>query len=120
MTEKKTPAIAVPVTYHSRPEPKILPHELQGRILNVLSQPGQHSNETLAGLLKEVIELASAAQKPAESVVTASAEGGRTVSGLDCSFCGKNRSEVRKLIGGQGGSICNECVALCNELVAED
>lgn len=37
-----------------------------------------------------------------------------------CSFCGKQRNEVRKLIAGPNVYICNECVDLCREIVAED
>jgi late competence protein required for DNA uptake (superfamily II DNA/RNA helicase) len=38
---------------------------------------------------------------------------------LYCSFCGKTQQEVSKLIAGPGTYICNECVALCNEIIAE-
>jgi len=38
-----------------------------------------------------------------------------------CSFCGKGREEVAHLIAGpQGVYICNECVALCNAILAEE
>lgn len=37
-----------------------------------------------------------------------------------CSFCGKQRTEVRKLIAGPNVYICNECVELCREIVQED
>jgi ribosomal protein L37AE/L43A len=37
-----------------------------------------------------------------------------------CSFCGKNRSEVERLIAGpKAVYICNECVDLCNRIIAE-
>ena len=36
---------------------------------------------------------------------------------LSCSFCGKGRLEVDKLIVGNDVSICNECVTLCSEIV---
>ncbi len=39
---------------------------------------------------------------------------------LRCSFCGKEAIEVRKLITGPGVHICDECVALCNEILAQD
>jgi ATP-dependent Clp protease ATP-binding subunit ClpX len=38
---------------------------------------------------------------------------------LKCSFCGKGHSEVRKLIAGPTVYICNECVELCNEIIAD-
>lgn len=37
-----------------------------------------------------------------------------------CSFCGKNQDEVAKLIAGPDVFICDECIALCNEIVHED
>ena len=39
---------------------------------------------------------------------------------LFCSFCGKNQGEVKKIIAGPGAYICNECVALCNDIIAEE
>ncbi|MGW7478051.1 ATP-dependent Clp protease ATP-binding subunit ClpX [Nonomuraea muscovyensis] len=40
---------------------------------------------------------------------------------LRCRFCGKDQQQVRKLIAGPGRiCICDECVGLCNELIAEE
>jgi ATP-dependent Clp protease ATP-binding subunit ClpX len=39
---------------------------------------------------------------------------------LRCSFCGKNRDEVHKLIAGPTVYICNECIELCNDIIAEE
>jgi len=39
---------------------------------------------------------------------------------LKCSFCGKGQEEVKKLIAGPSVFICNECVDLCNEIIAEE
>jgi len=41
-------------------------------------------------------------------------------SPLKCSFCGKGQDEVKKLIAGPSVFICNECVDLCNEIIAEE
>ena len=38
---------------------------------------------------------------------------------LYCSFCGKSQHEVRKLIAGPIVFICNECVLLCFDIIAE-
>jgi ATP-dependent Clp protease ATP-binding subunit ClpX len=43
-----------------------------------------------------------------------------TASPLKCSFCGKGQDEVKKLIAGPSVFICNECVDLCNEIIAEE
>jgi hypothetical protein len=37
-----------------------------------------------------------------------------------CSFCGKNQSEVRKLVAGPSVHICDECVELCKNILAEE
>jgi ATP-dependent Clp protease ATP-binding subunit ClpX len=36
-----------------------------------------------------------------------------------CSFCGKKQDEVRKLIAGSSAFICDECVEVCDEILAE-
>lgn len=36
-----------------------------------------------------------------------------------CSFCRKSPGSVEKMIGGPGVFICNECVALCNDILAQ-
>ncbi len=44
---------------------------------------------------------------------------GNTID-LSCSFCGKNQREVRKLIAGPTVYICDECIELCNDIIAEE
>jgi ATP-dependent Clp protease ATP-binding subunit ClpX len=44
-------------------------------------------------------------------------KGGRL---LGCSFCGKSQDQVRKLIAGPRVYICDECIELCNEIIAEE
>ncbi len=39
---------------------------------------------------------------------------------LSCSFCGKGQREVRKLIAGPTVYICDECIRLCNDIIAEE
>lgn len=41
-------------------------------------------------------------------------------SKLNCSFCGKEQAKVQKLIAGPNIYICNECVDLCNDILAEE
>ena len=41
-------------------------------------------------------------------------------SGLHCSFCGKSQKEVKKLIAGPNVYICDECISLCNDIIAEE
>lgn len=39
---------------------------------------------------------------------------------LQCSFCGKAKNQVDKLIAGPDVYICNECIGLCNEIIEEE
>ena len=39
---------------------------------------------------------------------------------LRCSFCGKTQDEVKKLVAGPTVYICNECIALCNDILKEE
>ncbi len=43
----------------------------------------------------------------------------RSERALRCSFCGKSESEVKKLVVGPMVCICNECVTICNQVIAE-
>ena len=38
---------------------------------------------------------------------------------LHCSFCGREKSEVGKLIAGTDGYICNECIELCHSMLED-
>jgi ATP-dependent Clp protease ATP-binding subunit ClpX len=51
--------------------------------------------------------------------VTAVKKGDQHVN-LSCSFCGKSQREVRKLIAGPTVYICDECIKLCNDIIAEE
>lgn len=44
----------------------------------------------------------------------------KSSNSLKCSFCGKSQEDVRKLIAGNMVHICDECIGLCNEIIAED
>nr|WP_242544589.1 ATP-dependent Clp protease ATP-binding subunit ClpX [Corallococcus sp. NCSPR001] len=39
---------------------------------------------------------------------------------MSCSFCGKSQREVRKLIAGPTVYICDECIKLCNDIIADE
>lgn len=40
-------------------------------------------------------------------------------SGVACSFCGKSREDVRRLISGPGVYICDECIEQCSAIISE-
>ena len=48
------------------------------------------------------------------------AKFGEATEGLKCSFCGNSQKQVRKLIAGQSGYICDECIELCNEILEDE
>ncbi len=46
---------------------------------------------------------------------------GKSAAAFKCSFCGKSQDKVRRLIAGPNFVyICDECVALCNEILAKE
>jgi len=49
-----------------------------------------------------------------------SKKGSDKYSNLFCSFCGKSQDEVKKLIAGPSVYICDECIELCNDIIAEE
>jgi ATP-dependent Clp protease ATP-binding subunit ClpX len=44
----------------------------------------------------------------------------RDDNALHCSFCGKSQKEVKKLVAGPSVYICEECIGLCNDIIAEE
>src|SRR5688572_5838333 len=44
----------------------------------------------------------------------------RDDNSLHCSFCGKSQKEVKKLVAGPSVYICEECIGLCNDIIAEE
>ncbi|OGQ10848.1 MAG: ATP-dependent protease ATP-binding subunit ClpX [Deltaproteobacteria bacterium RBG_16_71_12] len=44
----------------------------------------------------------------------------RDDSQLNCSFCGKSQRDVKKLVAGPSVYICEECIGLCNDIIAEE
>ena len=39
---------------------------------------------------------------------------------LSCSFCGKDRDQVSKMVAGQDVYICDECIELCHSILTKD
>jgi len=50
----------------------------------------------------------------------ATKKGSGKHSHLFCSFCGKSQEEVKKLVAGPSVYICDECIELCMDIVAEE
>jgi len=76
--------------------------------------------ERLADLEEEKVlskvETEVAAKEKREDAATEVAESKE----LGCSFCGKKQNEALKLISGPNIHICNECIEICNAILAND
>ena len=44
----------------------------------------------------------------------------KTKTLLECSFCEKTQNEVKKLVAGSKGYICDECIRLCNDVIKDE
>jgi ATP-dependent Clp protease ATP-binding subunit ClpX len=53
------------------------------------------------------------------SISRRAASARKSTSTLACSFCGKHQRQVDKLIAGPGVYICNQCIDLCVEIIAQ-
>jgi len=87
---------------------------LAKKIFEIFSHhPGANEIEELGILLKKANweVRVTALQKAAARTVPTS---------LSCSFCGKSQNEVNKLIAGPRAYVCNECIDICNEIIADD
>ena len=52
--------------------------------------------------------------------MAAGKRGDASDKSLCCSFCGKGQKDVKKLIAGPTVYICDECIGLCNDIIAEE
>ena len=79
----------------------------------ITGHPGATGTEELEALLKETSEEVRVAALQKAATLTRSPS-------LTCSFCGKSHNEVKKLIASHKVCICNECIDICNEIIADD
>ena len=52
--------------------------------------------------------------------MTSDTAPGRAALQVNCSFCTKPRSAVAKMVAGPGVYICNQCIQLCNDILAQE
>jgi hypothetical protein len=71
-------------------------------------------------ILGEEAKRAEAAPEPKPAPSQGEGSAKRSDLMLCCSFCGKHQREVRKLIAGPTVYICDECIGLCNDIIAEE
>jgi hypothetical protein len=67
----------------------------------------------MAGAAPKMSKAEAKARRQAERAI-----GMKLPKTLHCSFCGKSQHQVEKLIAGPRAFICNECVRLCDEVIA--
>ncbi len=73
------------------------------------------------GTLRRHLRAVGEEEAMASTASTAEAGTGGERQEYACSFCGKRPEEIRRLIAGpKGVFICDECVALCNKIIAEE
>ena len=88
-----------------------LPHAQQARLTVRVLDRMQRSPEVRAAWVAEV------------QARVAELQGGtqrREAKALHCSFCGRSKNAVAKMISGPSVYICNECVDLCNKILADE
>jgi hypothetical protein len=76
--------------------------------LELIAQAFGYDNWNILAAKIEAARPAPAAEKPTSE------------EPMHCSFCAKSQHDVKLLIAGPGTSICNECVALCDDLVDDN
>jgi ClpX C4-type zinc finger len=57
---------------------------------------------------------------PVSGVDSSAMKGGEPSADNCCSWCGKPEQQVKTLIAGAGGFICDGCVAMCNDVLAAE
>ena len=88
----------------------------QKQVRKLIAGPGAYiCNECIekAGQVIATGEVAATALSAIKSL-------GADATAVKCSFCGKRRHQVSGMAAAAGGTICAECLALCNEIITED
>ena len=78
------------------------------------------SEATLRAFLRQQLPQHSSPQKAAKAPPAPALPWRRKPPANRCSFCGKAQEQVRRLVAGPNVYICDECVILCNEFMAEE
>jgi len=86
----------------------------QGDVPKLIAGPGVYICSACIAIARRVIDDGEAPGARVELTLA-----GRSAN-LKCSFCGKDPRAVSGLLRGPGVSICNECIALCEEIIGEE
>lgn len=88
----------------------------QKQVTKLIAGSGACICDQCVGKAHQVIATGEAAATPLTALTPVGADAGAA----SCSFCGKSRPRVAGLAAGAGEAICDECVALCGEILAEE
>jgi hypothetical protein len=88
----------------------------QKQVKKLIAGPGVYICNECIEVTGRVIAVGEAAATPLSAVKPL----GEDAAAAKCSFCGKRRHQVTGLAAAAGGTICTECLGLCNEIIAEE
>jgi hypothetical protein len=88
----------------------------QKQVKKLIAGPGVYICDGCITLAGQVIATGEAAATPLSAVEPL----GVDMTSGRCSFCGKQRHQVSGIAAAADGTICTECLELCNEILAEE
>jgi hypothetical protein len=90
--------------------------QTQRQVKKLIAGPGAYICDKCADLADGVIATGNDATTPITEVVSVAAD----LTTAACTFCGKQRHQVTGLAAAVQASICNECLDLCHEIIADE
>jgi len=95
----------------------------QDKVRKLISGPTVYICDECIKLCNDIIAKEAERDEPAPESTPAPPKEqvrAKSLSLLYCSFCGKSQRDVKKLIAGPSTYICDECIGLCNDIIAEE
>jgi hypothetical protein len=88
----------------------------QKQVKKLVAGPGIYVCDECVAKAGQVTATGEAAATPLSEIRPL----GEEAATVKCGFCGKRRHQVAGLAEGAGGTICTECIGLCDEIIAEE
>jgi hypothetical protein len=88
----------------------------QRQVRKLIAGPGVFICDGCADLADQVIATGEPVATPVSSIVAIAEDAVKA----KCRFCGKRRDQVTGMAGAPEGTICNECLGLCHEIITEE
>jgi ATP-dependent protease Clp ATPase subunit len=89
----------------------------QKQVKKLIAGPGANICE---GCLRRAQAVIAEPGRTATTAIATIEQAGPETSAEQCSFCGKHRHRVAAMASAGDARICDECLELCDEIVAED